>query len=156
MTSEMKQTVTRSIHAPAGEIFDLLTNPDRHAEIDGSDMVRSADHPQRITGNGQTFRMNQHWDAMGGDYQTDNYVSGYQHNTLLAWKTAPAGEQPPGWEWLWELKSSGADSTDVSLTYDWSSVTDKATLKKVHFPAISDEQMEGSLASLAAAVESTG
>lgn len=146
-------TASRSIHASAADIFDLLTNPDRHAEFDGSGFVRSASKAQRITHVGDSFRMNMEGDHMGGEYQMDNHVSGLQHNTLVAWKPAPAGTEPPGWEWMYELKSEGSDSTEVSLTYDWSDVTDKALLKKISFPLISQAQLEDSLAQLAAAVQ---
>jgi uncharacterized protein YndB with AHSA1/START domain len=150
MTADTSLTVSRVIHAPAAEIFDLLSNPDRHTDFDGSGFIRSADKPQRISGVGDVFRMNMEGDHMGGEYQTDNVVSGFQPGKLIAWKTAPAGSEPPGWEWLWELTSEGSDATEVSLTYDWSKVTDKALLKKLGFPLVSAEQLEGSLASLAA------
>ena len=73
-------------------------------------------------------------DQMGGDYQTDNHVTGYDENPALAWQTAAVGTEPPGWEWTWELKPQGPDATEVTLTYDWSKVTDKAILEKVTFP----------------------
>ena len=151
MTTETSLTVSRVIHAPAAEIFDLLSNPDRHADFDGSGFIRSADKPQRIEAVGDVFRMNMEGDHMGGEYQTDNVVSGFQPAKLIAWKPAPAGTEPPGWEWLYELTSEGSGSTEVSLTYDWSAVTDKAILKKITFPLVSQDQLEGSLASLAAA-----
>ena len=72
-------------------------------------------------------------------------------NTLVSWKTAPAGTEPPGWEWVWELDAQGPDSTDVTLTYDWEKVTDKDLLSKVHFPLVSKDQLETSLGNLAAA-----
>lgn len=150
--SETTVSAARTIDAPAEEIFTILSNPERHAEIDGSGMVQSDDKTDRITEAGQKFTMNMHWDKMGGDYKTDNYVNGYQENKLLAWKTAPAGEEPPGWEWIWELTPHGHDSTEVSLTYDWSAVTDKDVLKQISFPAVSEEELEESLGNLAAAV----
>ena len=55
---------------------------------------------------------------------------GYDENALLAWKTAPAGTEPPGWEWMWELKATSSSSTDVTLTYDWSKVTDRDTSRR--------------------------
>lgn len=152
MTTQTSQTVTREINAPAGDIFDLLTNPDRHSEFDGSGFVRSADKAQRIQAVGDTFRMNMVGDHMGGEYQTDNHVTGFQPGKLVAWKTAPAGTEPPGWEWMYELSSEGSGSTQVSLTYDWSKVTDKELLKKISFPLVSSDAMESSLASLASAV----
>jgi hypothetical protein len=72
---------------------------------------------------------------------------------MIGWKTAPAGTEPPGWEWLWELKSGGSDSTDVTLTYDWSRVTDQGLLDKVGFPLVSQEQLEDSLSRLAEIVD---
>jgi uncharacterized protein YndB with AHSA1/START domain len=154
MTSTTKQTVTRSIHAPAAEIFNLLTNPDRHHEFDGSGFVRSADRAQRIEKVGQTFRMNMEGPHMNGEYQTDNHVTGFAENQLVAWKTAPAGTQPPGWEWVYELKSEGSGDTEVSLTYDWSQVTDQKLLKQVPIPLVSTDDMESSLSALAAALHS--
>ncbi|WP_226345455.1 SRPBCC family protein [Agilicoccus flavus] len=152
MTQENKITVTRTVDASAKDLFDVLTNPQRHAEIDGSGYVVSDSKTDRITANGQTFTMNMNGEHMGGDYQTDNHVTGYVENKLLAWQTAPAGTEPKGWEWLWELEPLDAGDTRVTLTYDWSKVTDKALLKKVSFPLVSEEALETSLGNLAAAV----
>ena len=150
--SETSISASRTIDVPVEDIFHVLSNPERHAEIDGSGMVQSDDKTDRITETGQVFTMNMHWDKMGGDYKTDNHVIGFEENKLLAWKTAPAGEEPPGWEWVWELKSHSHDSTEVSVTYDWSAVTDKEVLKQVDFPAVSEEDLESSIGNLAAAV----
>ncbi len=151
MSADTSITVQREIPASAKEIFDVLTLPARHKEIDGSGFVRGEDHGDRITGTGQQFRMNMTGDHMGGDYQTDNHVTGYDPDKLVSWKTAPAGTEPPGWEWVWELKALGPSSTSVSLTYDWSKVEDKELLKKVSFPLVSERQLEDSLGNLAAA-----
>ncbi|MGO1927514.1 MAG: polyketide cyclase, partial [Brachybacterium tyrofermentans] len=97
-------------------------------------------------------------DAMGGDYRTHNFVTAYDENKMVGWQPAPEADdgtaptEPLGWEWLYELKSQGADSTEVSLTYDWSKVTDEKLLKQVGFPAIPEEDLEQSLNLLAAAV----
>jgi hypothetical protein len=69
--------------------------------------------------------------------------------SLLSSGTSPA--EPPGWEWLWELKPKGADSTQVSLTYDWSKVTDRDLLAKIKFPLVSEADLEQSLGRLAEA-----
>lgn len=147
-------TVQRTIDASTTAVFDVLSNPERHNEFDGSGFVLSDDHTDRITANGQVFRMNMQGDHMGGEYQTDNHVTGYDPNKLVSWKSAPADTEPPGWEWVWELTAEGSDSTTVSLTYDWSKVTDPAILKKISFPLVSADQLEESLAGLAATVSS--
>ena len=152
MTDDKKITVQRTIDAPAKDIFEVLTLPSRHAELDGSGFVRSDSKTDRITATGQVFTMNMHGDHMGGDYQTDNHVTGYLDNKLVAWQTAPAGTEPKGWEWMWELEPQGQDSTLVTLTYDWSKVTDKQLLQKVHFPLVPQHDHEESLEKLAGAV----
>lgn len=152
MTEDKKITVQRNIDASTSDVFDVLSNPARHPELDGSGFVLSVDQADRITETGQKFRMNMTGDHMGGDYQTDNVVTGYDQNRLLAWKTAPADQDPPGWEWMWELEAQGADATDVRLTYDWAAVTDPDLLSKVSFPLVSQAQLDDSLAKLAAAV----
>jgi len=151
MTTESHLRVSRQIPAPAAAIFDVLSNPDRHAEVDGSGFVRSAEKPQRIQGTGDVFRMNMSGPHMGGDYQTDNTVTGFDENKLIAWRTAPADTDPPGWEWSYELTPAGPDATDVALTYDWSKVTDQHLLQRIKFPLVSERQLDDSLAHLGAA-----
>jgi hypothetical protein len=151
MTDHTSITVSREIPSSAKSLFDILSNPHRHTDLDGSGFMRGLSKGDRLTRVGQKFTMNMTGDHMGGDYQTDNVVSGFDPDKLIAWKPAPAGTEPPGWEWLWELKPQGPDSTLVSLTYDWSGVTDQALLKKVGFPLVSESQMEHSLGRLAEA-----
>jgi hypothetical protein len=145
-------TVERTINASSDAVFDVLSNPQRHVEIDGSGFVRSDEKTNRIQGSGDVFRMNMAGDHMGGEYQTDNTVTGFSENHLLAWATAPADTEPPGWEWVWELESQGSDETLVRLTYDWSKVTDKQLLEKVSFPLVTEPQLEESLDNLDQAV----
>lgn len=144
-------TVSRSIDAPAKDVFDVLSNPERHRELDGSGFIVSDDKTDRISGVGDVFRMNMNGEHMGGEYKTENHVTGFDPNKLISWKTAPEGTEPPGWEWVWELTSTGADSTDVTLTYDWSAV-DESFAREVGFPLVSEAQLEQSLDHLAAAV----
>jgi len=151
MTNDTSITVQREIPASARDIFDFLSLPARHKELDGSGFVRGDEHTDRITGTGQTFRMNMTGEHMGGDYQTDNTVTGFEHDHLLAWKTAPADTEPLGHQWVWELKPESSEATQVSLTYDWSQVTDPELLAKVNFPLVSERQLEESLNNLAAA-----
>jgi uncharacterized protein YndB with AHSA1/START domain len=151
MSDEKRITVQRTIDASTRDVFEVLSNPERHPELDGSGFVVSDEKTDRITGAGQVFRMNMTGDHMGGDYQTDNTVTGFDPNHLIAWQTAPADTEPPGWEWTWELTAQGSDATDVALTYDWSKVSDPAILEKVAFPLVSQQQLEASLGNLAAA-----
>ncbi len=150
-TTENSITVTRSIDAPAKDIFDLLTLPARHREFDGSGMVRSSADTERITTVGEQFVMNMHAEDMG-DYRMYNHVTAFDHNKMVGWQPAQeqSKDEPAGWEWLYELKSLDSGDTEVSLTYDWSKVSDPK-LRQI-FPKVSEEDLEQSLNLLAAAV----
>ena len=152
MSDDTSITVSRTIDASTQDVFDVLSNPQRHAELDGSGFVLGDEKSDRITATGQVFRMNMSGPHMGGEYQTDNTVTGYDANHLLAWQTAPADNEPPGWEWVWRLQAQGSDATEVTLTYDWSKVTDQQVLQQVGFPLVQQSQLETSLDHLAAAV----
>ncbi|MBK0332409.1 polyketide cyclase [Brachybacterium sp. MASK1Z-5] len=151
-TNETSISVSRTIDAPAGDIFDLLSLPARHHEFDGSGFVRSAEDTERITKVGEQFVMNMEGEHMGGEYKMYNHVTAFDDGKMIGWKPAneDAKDDPKGWEWLYTLESQGSDSTLVTLTYSWTDVTDKDLLKI--FPLVSEEQIEQSLADLAGAV----
>ncbi|MDO5628797.1 MAG: SRPBCC family protein [Mobilicoccus sp.] len=153
MSDDKKITVSRTFDAAPKDLFEIVSNPARHADIDGSGQIVSDEKTDRITAVGQVFTMNMNAEHMGGDYQTDNHVVGYDENRLLAWKTAPAGTEPKGWKWLWEFTPEGQNATVVTLTYDWSEVTDKELLKKVSFPVVQEDALEATLGRLASAVD---
>lgn len=146
-------TVSRILDVPAKDVFEVLTLPARHHEFDGSGTVRAADDTERVTASGQKFVMNMHREEMGGDYRTHNFVTAYDENKMIGWQPAQeqSKDEPQGWEWLYELKPGDADTTEVSLTYDWSKVDEKLA-KEVGFPAIPKEKLEESLNLLAGAV----
>ena len=150
--TDKKITVERTIQAPTATVFDVLSNPKRHVELDGSGFVKGDIGSNRIQQVGDVFTMDMNGDHMGGDYQTENHVTGYSPNQLLAWQTAPAGQQPPGWQWVWELEAEGSEATKVRHTYDWSNVTDPELLKKISFPLVSQAQLEDTLTNLDQAV----
>ncbi len=147
-----KLIATREIDAPADAIFALLADPRRHVELDGSGYMRSDQDASQITGTGEVFTMNMSGDHMGGDYQSENHVTAYEKNKQLAWKTAPAGQKPPGWQWEWDLEPITDGSTKVTLTYDWSEVTDEEILAKLHFPFVPQSGLDESLSKLVSAV----
>ena len=55
MSDDKKIVVQRQIDEPAQVIFNVLTDPRRHKELDGSGFVRGVDNPQRITKVGDVF-----------------------------------------------------------------------------------------------------
>jgi uncharacterized protein YndB with AHSA1/START domain len=77
-------SIERLILAPPERIFDLLADPSRHHEIDGSGAVRQPrSSPQRLT-LGATFVMSM---KMGIAYSTVSTVVGFEENRQIAWQT---------------------------------------------------------------------
>lgn len=150
--SEKSITVSRVIDAPAEEIFEVLTLPAKHPDLDASGTVISGTD-QRIQNVGDVFVMNMHAEMMGGDYKTENHVTGLEPNKLIAWKPCPEGTtvEDNGWEWMYELQPEGSDSTTVTLTYSWEHANPKVT-KKISFPLFGEKVLEESLERLASTV----
>lgn len=79
-------TVERLIHAPAEKIFEVLADPARHAEIDGSGTVRAPVDGSRRLKKGDTFGMSMH---MGIGYKMVNEVVEFEDNRQIAWQPRP-------------------------------------------------------------------
>ncbi|MGC2486275.1 MAG: hypothetical protein WA359_08530 [Acidimicrobiales bacterium] len=130
--------VTRRIQASASRIFELLADPRRHPDIDGSfeftgeaKMLQSAVSDELITGVGDVFAMKMYLDDVG-DYVMLNRVVEYVPERRIGWEPAPgdvaASEDgkypigvPSGHRWSFELTPVDADTTDVTEIYDGAS-----------------------------------
>ncbi|MBK8470572.1 MAG: SRPBCC family protein [Candidatus Phosphoribacter sp.] len=98
-------TVQRLIPAPADAIFDLLADPSRHPEIDGSGTVLgpSSGRARRLA-IGDVFGMNM---KMGLGYATRNEVVEFIDGRRIAWRTlaaAPLDKVFTGRIWRYELE----------------------------------------------------
>lgn len=81
-------TVQRLIPAPAAAIFDLLADPSRHAQIDGSGtVIAPTSAGSRRLALGDTFGMSM---KMGVGYSTRNVVIEFEPDRLIAWQTLAA------------------------------------------------------------------
>jgi uncharacterized protein YndB with AHSA1/START domain len=151
--------VTESIPAPPEKVFALLTDPNRHTEIDGAHMLRGlASGRCPVTGIGDVFVMNMSQEGIG-DYQMRSEVVDFEPNRRIIW--APALHPPnalrdklgdvdlSGYVWSWELEPTASGGTRLTHTYDWSGVFDARALPL--FPRVSEEQMIASIALIAEA-----
>lgn len=98
-------TVQRRIEAPAEAIFDLLADPARHHDIDGSGTVtKSRSTGERRLGLGDSFGMDMNW---GVAYSTKNVVTEFEEDRRIAWQTlapAPLDKLMTGRTWRYELE----------------------------------------------------
>jgi hypothetical protein len=99
------------IAAPASGIFDILADPRRHVEIDGSHMIRRClEGPDRL-GLGSEFVMSMR--LCGVPYRVRNRVVEFEENRLIAWRHF----EPQHWRFELEPTESG---TRVTETFDYS------------------------------------
>ena len=129
MTEESKPVeVSRRIEAPAALIFEILANPQRHMDFDGSDMLRGAVFNRPISDVGDTFTMKMN--RLGRDYLMLNYVVEFEPDRRIFWEPAP-GDLPPadgepsavgipaGHRWGFILTPDGDDATIVTEVFDY-------------------------------------
>ena len=99
------------IDAPAAVIFDILADPYRHPEFDGSGTVKKGfSGPHRLS-KGATFGMDM---KMGFPYKIKNTVEEFEDPTLIAWRHAGRHR------WRYELRAIDETSTEVTETFDGS------------------------------------
>jgi hypothetical protein len=122
--------VSRRICAPAHEIFEVLANPVRHPEFDGSEMLRGAGSAAVISGVGDVFVMKMYYSEIG-HYEMNNHVVEYEPDRQIGWEpeagrghpdAAPGSSDPARWgqRWSYQLTPDGPDATVVTEIYDCS------------------------------------
>lgn len=104
-------SVSRTVPAPASEIFPLLTDPAQHPILDGSGTVRAAREGNPATLElGSRFAMDM---KLGARYRITNTVVEYEQDRLIAWRHFY------GHRWRWELSPHEDGTTEVTETFDW-------------------------------------
>jgi uncharacterized protein YndB with AHSA1/START domain len=156
-------SATTTVPASADAVFAVLTDPARHASIDGTGWVCEAVDGGRLTHAGQVFRMGMyHPDHPDGRYVTANQVRSLDPSRAISWATGTEDARGRlsfgGWIWRYDLAPAADGGTQVRLTYDWSDATPQAR-EVLHFPPFGvDHLVEslGHLAALATAEECSG
>ena len=113
-------SVERVIAAAPERIFEVLADPRRHREIDGSGTVRDSvatTEPRRLS-QGAVFGMHM---RIGGAYQMTNTVVDFQENCRIAWQPRPTNPVAAlgigGRIWRYELEPVQG-GTRVRETWD--------------------------------------
>lgn len=103
-------SVSRTVDAPAGAIFDLLADPRRHHLIDGSGMVQGSQprSPQRLSA-GSRFGMQM---RLGLPYKVLNEVVEFEEGRRIAWRHFG------GHVWRYLLDPVGPTTTRVTEQFD--------------------------------------
>jgi hypothetical protein len=97
------------INAPAAAIFDLLANPFRHADFDGSGTLQGkVAGPARLFLNAR-FGMNM---KLGVKYRILNRVVEFEEDKLIAWRHFGRHR------WRYQLRQVAPNQTEVTETFD--------------------------------------
>ena len=141
MTSDPAKVVSRStiVPAPAQVIFDLLADPRRHNEIDGSGTVQSAqiNAPERLSLDA-TFGMQM---KMGLPYKITNTVVEFEENKTIAWRHVGGHI----WRYILEPVDGG---TKVTEQFDWNKSKAPLVLKLRKSPQDNAKSIEKTLENL--------
>ncbi|MFN8021746.1 MAG: SRPBCC family protein [Acidimicrobiales bacterium] len=84
LSTKDTESVERVIPAPASAIFDLLADPARHHEIDGSGTVQQAKEGSHRVKLGDRFGMDM---KMGIPYAMVNEIIEFEDDRRIAWQT---------------------------------------------------------------------
>ena len=132
------------IDAPAERIFDVLADPRRHPDIDGSGtVVEAMSGPERLT-LGARFGMSMH---LLLPYRISNVVVEFEPDRRIAWRHLARHR------WRYELQPDG-DGTVVTETFDASRAPLRAALRVTGAYAANETAMAKTLVRLKALVES--
>jgi len=141
MTSDPSRIVSRStiVPAPAQMIFDLLADPRRHSEIDGSGSVQSAqiNAPERLSLNA-TFGMQM---KIGLSYKITNTVVEFEEGKTIAWRHFGGHI----WRYILEPVDGG---TKVTEQFDWNKSKSPLVLKLRKSPQDNAKSIEKTLENL--------
>ncbi|TJZ52962.1 hypothetical protein FCH28_17505 [Streptomyces piniterrae] len=115
-------SVSKDIGGTPQQIFAVLRDPVRHAELDGSGMLRGRPDGPSLLGPGDRFSMAMAQGRIA--YRSVNVVVEYERDRLIAWETwgeFRGRRFVGGQRWRYELAAADeAGSTRVTHTYDWS------------------------------------
>ncbi|MGL0714013.1 polyketide cyclase [Mycobacterium avium subsp. paratuberculosis] len=140
-------SATRVIAANAARIFELIADPARQPGWDGNDNLASAAPGQRVHRVGDVFKM-----TLTNGAVRENHVTEFVEGSVIAWRPAEPGKQPPGHVWRWELSPVNAELTTVTHTYDWTALTDPTRLQRAR--ATTPEMLRESMDRLATLAQS--
>jgi hypothetical protein len=129
------------VPAPAQDIFNLLADPRRHSEIDGSGSVKDAqiDAPSRLS-LGAKFGMNM---RIAVPYKMTNTVVEFEENSQIGWRHVG------GHIWRYILEPT-AGGTQVTEQFDWNNAKSPLMLTIMRAPHNNGKSIEKTLKNLAA------
>lgn len=160
-TNAERVSASRTIRASAADVYRIVADPAGHVRIDGSGMLETAPDATPLTAVGQTFDMHMDRTPLNDipglvKYSVRNVVTRIEPNALVEWTLGPAGSEPFGHLYGWQLEAVGPEETVVTNYCDWSGITDELRARRPDWPIVPVSMLEQSVAKLDALLTSNG
>lgn len=116
------------VSAEARAIFDLVADPHRHPDLDGSGTVRVREvkGPDRLRV-GAKFGVGMTMQPFGIPYAITSTCTAFEENRLVEW------QHPMGHKWRWAFSAAGPGATTVTETFDYSTAKVPALIRLTGF-----------------------
>jgi hypothetical protein len=150
-TEVCRLAVRQIVEAPPSAIFELVCDPKRQVEIDGSGMLQAAPDSRPVTSVGDTFEMEMDREPLGdlpmGRYKAFNTVTKFVPDALLEWSVGSRERRSYGHVFGWEIRPVDDAHTEITNYCDWTDAPEEVRDK---FPLIPERMLEKSVGNLAA------
>jgi hypothetical protein len=151
MSSE-RISATRRIAAPASKIFQIVSSPDGHIQIDGSGMLEASPDAKPLTAVGDTFDMDMDRTPLNDipnlvKYNVRNTVTQFVPDRLIEWTVGSADRPPLGHVYGWQIEPVSDTESEVTNYCDWTAISQESKDRRP-WPVVPVEMLEKSVQNL--------
>jgi hypothetical protein len=151
MSSE-RISATRRIAAPASKIFQIVSSPEGHIQIDGSGMLEASPDAKPLTAVGDTFDMDMDRTPLNDipnlvKYNVRNTVTQFVPDRLIEWTVGSADRPPLGHVYGWQIEPVSDTESEVTNYCDWTAISQE-TKDRRPWPVVPVEMLEKSVRNL--------
>jgi len=156
MPNEERLEVRRRIAASAHDIFEIVTDPNMHVELDGSGMLLASPDATPLRAVGDSFDMKMDREPLGdiplGKYEVHCEVTAIEPDSLLEWNVGLRDGTSIGHVYGFSITPDGDDASEVVNYCDWSGLPEewKASGAADRWPIVPASMLEQSLVNLEA------
>jgi hypothetical protein len=143
---------TRRIAAPASTLFQIVSSPAGHVQIDGSGMLEAAPDAKPLTEVGDTFDMDMDRTPLNDipglvKYKVRNTVTQFVPDRLIEWTVGSADRPPLGHVYGWQIEPVSDTESDVTNYCDWTGIPQEARERRP-WPVVPVHMLEQSVENL--------
>ncbi len=147
-----RMAATRRIAAPASKLFQIVSSPAGHVQIDGSGMLEAAPDAKPLTEVGDTFDMDMDRTPLNDipglvKYKVRNTVTQFVPDRLIEWTVGSADRPPLGHVYGWQIEPLSDTESEVTNYCDWTGIPQEARERRP-WPVVPVHMLEQSVENL--------